>query len=53
MWGIPWVNLTMLLATIPVYESDKDEDDPKKKEEDAGDGIDVDSPEDLKAFLKM
>lgn len=42
----------MLLATIPVYESDKDEDGPKK-EEDAGDGIEVDTPEDLKAFLKM
>lgn len=51
LWGIPWVNIMMLLATIPVYESDND--DEPKKEETAGDGIEVDTPDDLKAFLKM
>lgn len=38
LWGIGYVNLVMLLATIPVYESE-DEKEPKKDVVDFGDNI--------------
>jgi hypothetical protein len=36
MWGISWVNLLMLLATIPVYKSKTE----KEKDDKVVDGFD-------------
>jgi len=57
LWGISYANLTMLLATIPVYESKIDSDDQQKEEEKEEDGRMEVIPEvslvDLAAFVKI
>lgn len=45
LWGISYINLRMLLATIPTYESPEDKEKSEKLEE-------VDGISDLEQFFK-
>lgn len=47
LWEISWVNLTLLLATIPQYESAED------KKEDPDNEHEAETPDDLRNFLNL
>ena len=53
LWGASWVNLVMLLATIPQYETDEDPKPGAGASADPDVEVDAETPQDLRDFLNL